>query len=261
MVIYVEYAFLENFALDGALLYLALCAAKAPIRYKRLVISAALGGVFAVLFPLLSLPTFLQAILKIAFGFLMCMLCFKRLKTKKEWGRYASVCAFFFAFAFAAGGAILGAYGNFHSNLPMGFVFASFLLFCLLARRFIKWIYKKRAVFGCLRTCSIVYGQKRVDVLAFLDSGNLASKNGVPVCFVSPELVYEIWGKEIIESEGQVRDELCITTISGIKTVAVYKGVLETEKGKKEVYFSPSANMISREYKLLLHSQVFDEND
>ena len=53
MEIYVEYAFLENFLFDYVLLRLAFYAAKIKVKKKKLVLSAACGGVFALLFPLL----------------------------------------------------------------------------------------------------------------------------------------------------------------------------------------------------------------
>ena len=59
MVVYIEYVFLENFLYDGALLARSLFACKEKIRWGRLLVSAALGGVFALVYPLLELPNFL----------------------------------------------------------------------------------------------------------------------------------------------------------------------------------------------------------
>ena len=54
MEIYIEYAFMENFLYDLALLWLAFKAARIKTRAWKLLVSSAIGGVFAVAFPLLS---------------------------------------------------------------------------------------------------------------------------------------------------------------------------------------------------------------
>ena len=64
----------------------------------------------------------------------------------------------------------------------------------------------------------------------------------------------------MLESEGQVRDEMQIETVNGKRVVRLYKGALFLEDGilLEEVYFAVSTNMLSRGYKLLLHSQIFE---
>lgn len=259
MTVYIEYAFLENFLLDGVLLSLALVAAKAPLRWWRLVLSASLGGVFAVVFPLLRLPAFLLTLLKISVGFLLCLLAFGRIKTKKDGSRYAFTSLFFFLFTFSFGGAITGVFDRVSPvALLIGFAVLSLISLFLIGK-----LYAKRALNGFLYDCRILYKQRSVAVSGFLDSGNRAQKYGVPVCFVSPELIYDLFSEEIFENGGQVCDELSVSTLNGEKKYPLYKGDIEivTKEGvhkKREVYFAPSANMISREYKVLLHSRIFE---
>lgn len=263
MVIYIEYAFLENFLFDGALLALALFATKTKIRWWRIALSACFGAVFAILFPLLRLPDFLGTVFKIAVGFLLSMLAFGRLKTKKEWGRYALTSIFFFCFAFGFGGTLLGVYGEFGQNLQRISSVAVFLGFALLSGGsvlLVRKLYARRAVFQSVYPCIVRSGTKRIQTQGFLDSGNLATKNNIPVCFASPEVLYELFGDEIIsKGAGQVCDEMQIVTLGGEKTVPLYKGDLEVEGRKIQVYFAPSKNMINRDYKILLHSGVIGE--
>ena len=56
MVVYVEFAFAENALLDGALAYLSVKCVRGRTSARRILLSAAAGGAFAVLFPLVSLP-------------------------------------------------------------------------------------------------------------------------------------------------------------------------------------------------------------
>ena len=100
MEIYVEYALIENFLVDGALLYLAMSAAKQPICLWRLALSAFAGAAFALVFPLLSLPPWLGYLLKFLVGALLCVIALKR---QKSWGRYALTVLLFYALSFCFG--------------------------------------------------------------------------------------------------------------------------------------------------------------
>ena len=265
MTVYIEYAFLQNFFLDGALVWLSLKGSKTPVKGRRIALSALVGGVFAVLYPLLGLTKWLGLTLKISVGVLLCMLAFGRLKGKREWGRFATFTLLFFALSFAFGGAISPLAEYFKKEwvkpllTPICFVLlsaASLLLF--------QKLYKKRALWRHIYECEIISGKKSVLALGFLDCGNMATKNGVPVCFLSPERAYELWGEEWLfheKQEGQVCDEMQIFTVAGVKKTALRKGDLHirTDKGieqRKEVYFAVSPNMIGKEYTLILHSRI-----
>ncbi len=264
MEIYIEYAFLENFLFDGALLTLSLVATKQRLKWRRIFLSACVGAVFAILFPLLRLPTLLGLLFKLSVGFLLCMLVSGRLKTKKEWGRYALTSIFFFCFSFGFGGTLLGVYAQFLKKgegysvekIPSVTVFFGFALLCVFALFLICKLYARKRVFQSIYTCLIASDTNELETLGFLDSGNLAMKNGLPVCFLSPELVYALFFEK---EEGQGCDEMEISTLTGMKKVPLYKGRLNVEGVKTDVYFAPSANMIGREYKLLLNAAVMEK--
>lgn len=260
MEIYIEYAFLENFLFDGALLCLALYASKTKIKWWKVCISAALGAAFALLFPLLHLPDFLKTALKLAVGAMLCLVVTERLKTRKEWGRYALTCIFFYIFSFGFGGVLLGVYGS-GERVASPLVFLGFGGLSLLSIWLVRKFYERRSVHKRIYPCKIFHGERCVETQAFLDSGNLAQKDGLPVCFLSPELFYELYGEEILEGRGQVCDEMAITTFAGEKRVRLYRGEIEIEKVKRAVYFSPSGNMIGREYKALLNFGEEHETD
>ncbi len=261
MEIYIEYALLENVFFDGVLLYLALKASKTPVKKGRWICSAFLGAVFAVVFPLLRLPNFLLYAWKFAFGFLLCLIASPPVKTKKEWGRYALTVVFFFTFSFGFGGVLLGTLQEFFDGkVPTVFVTVAFLVLTGFSVFFVKKLYAKRALHRFIYECEISYKEKRIGVTGFLDSGNLAQKNGLPVCFLSPDICYALWGEETIEGGGQGCDEMQISTLGGEKSIALYKGVVEiNENGlriKKQTYFASSTNMLSREYKMILSSYI-----
>ena len=66
--VYIEYAIVENFILDGLLLYLSFKTVRLPISKPRLLLAALFGSVFAVLFPLLPLSDGYVFAVKYLFG-------------------------------------------------------------------------------------------------------------------------------------------------------------------------------------------------
>ena len=211
----------------------------------------------------MCLPNFLLFLLKICVGFLLCLIAFGNVNTKKEWGRYAFTAFLFFACSFGFGGALLALTQDFFQDkVPFALVLVGFAALGLLTVTLARKLYEKQTVKGCLYVCELANKEKKLRLDGFFDSGNLAAKNGVPVCFVSPDVIYELFGEEILEGKGQVCDEMQIQTLGGTKTLCLYKGaltVLDGENGeKKDVYFASSTNMISREYKMILHSRIFD---
>lgn len=267
MEIYIEYAFLENFLYDLALLWLAFTAARVKTRGWKLFVSSAIGGVFAVAFPLLSLPQMLGTTVKMAMGALLCMLAFGQLRTKKQWGKYALITALFFAFSFGFGGTLLVVYGplSIGEKVPSGLVFLGFALLLAVGIYLVKKLYARRAVYSRIYTCTLFAGERQTEAEGFYDSGNLAMKNGVPVCFVSPALLYDLFGEEILKTEGQVFDEMQISTLAGEKTTRLYLGEIAVKADKKTVYahayFAPSKNMIGREYTVLLNARIVEERE
>ena len=256
MVVYIELAVIENFLLDGVLLWLALKIARREIRKRKIILSALVGAGFAVVYPFLTLAPFLEVVLKIAVGALLVLLAGKLPKVKKGWGRYALSCIYFFLFTLFSAGFIFAIFGQTPPKWGVG------LGFCLLIPiifAIMRVIYARRRVESVLYDCKVVYKTRAVQVVGYYDSGNLASKNGLPVCFLSPEVGCEVLGLELWEDRGQVCDEVAISTLSGEKRLRVFLGEIHIKNVKKQAYFALSGNMLSREYKLLLHARIFDE--
>ena len=279
MTVYLEYAIVQNLLFDSALLTLALSAAKCRCKGWRVALSACVGTAFALLFPFFVLPEFLKAILKMAVGFLLCLLACSRIKTKREWKRFLVCTALFFTLTFAFGGAILGITGAFMptvskdnsyevDGLSPFLVTALFSLLCFCAAFLIKALYTKREMRRFVYSCRLFCGKKRINIEGFFDSGNLAKKEGLPVCFVTPDIFFDLAGGYVLSMEegGQICDEMQIHTLSGRKKLPVCKGEIECEskagqKQKRQVYFASSPNMIAREYKLLINADLFKEQE
>ena len=269
MTVYIEYAILQNFLLDVVLLWLSCKGTKTPFRQGRWTIACLFGAMFAVVYPLLRLPAFLGTVLKISAGLLLCLLAFGRVKGKKEWGRYALFSTSFFSLSFLFGGALNSiAQGVSISAMRTAVTPLGFLTLSIFCSYLLKKLYKKRTVWQYVYECEIASGDKSAQARGFFDSGNTATKKGIPVCFVSPEIIFNLWGDTMLlqgEEVGQVCDEMCISTVSGEKKIRLYKGSLTIKEKPirriKEVYFAPSVNILSKEYTMLLHSRIFDKGE
>ena len=270
MTVYIEYAFLQNLLLDGVLLWLSYKGTKTPFKWGRYAFATLFGAVFAVIYPLLRLTGVLGIILKISSGCFLCLLAFGNLRGKKEWGRYTLFTAIFFSLSFLFGGALNSiAQGLSKNTVRTVLTPLSFLCLSILCTYLFKRLYKKKAIWRFIYECTVASNNKSITILGFFDSGNTATRKGVPICFVSPEIIYELFGEEVLlngEGGGQVCDEMSITTVSGKRKICLYKGALTIKTGEKrkkikEVYFSPSTNILSREYSMILHSRIFDEGE
>ncbi len=248
MVVYVELAFLENFCLDFLLLALTAYAAKVSPRIGRLLLGGAVGGAFAVFFPLLSLPDFLKWGLKFSVGAILPLIALG----KRKWGISS---LFFFLFTFAFGGVLLGGVQDF----PKWVRFPVFLALAFFTLVLVGKLYKRRAVFAYIYDCEVGIGEKRIKARGFFDSGNFAEKEGAPVCFLSPDLFYDLLRMKE-EEGGQGCDEMQIFTQAGAKRIPLLRGELLVKNRRgallKSVYFALGANMIGREYKIILHSRI-----
>ena len=245
MTVYIEYVILENFIYDFCLLQLALRAGKAPVKTLKISLSALFGGVFALLFPLLNLSKTPAFLVKIGFGFLLVFLAIG----KNGRGRYGLSVLFFFCFAFVLGGAIY-AYSDTISPI---IIIVGFTALICIGLPLVKKAYKKITISKHLYNCAIAYNKRVVDTLGFLDTGNLATYKSLPICFVSPDLFYQIFGID----EGQGCDETYIQTVGGEKKIRICLAeLIISEKAlKKRVYFGIS-NSILKSYKILLNGAI-----
>lgn len=260
--IYIELAILENFLIDGALLWLSLYAAKRKIRLGKIVLSAALGAAFAVFFPLFSLPEAVATILKFTTGALLVYVAI----SEKGWGRYAMTTMLFYGFSCAFAGLIFAAAefskdaknGFFLSHVSLGGVLGGGVCFCICVVGLAKAVYRRRRLVRLIYPCALVLGERTVQADGFLDSGNRALYNGRPICFLSPDLVFDLLGDEVM------REETEIATVGGRKKIKLFQvDRLEIYCGGEKniinkVYCSPSANIRARDYKMIFGADALE---
>ena len=249
--IYIEYAFLENFLLDGALLFLALRYSGCKVG-AQLLLAAALGGVVAVAYPLFALPAVWGGVYKIATGVLL-PLC----ASWKEGAGKSSLCLLlFFAFSFFVAGGVFalaeflpldGGYFLRGLSLPLSAV-GALALICLLIE-LLKKIKRRKQLTDFFVECDFLDG--RVRAKGFIDTGNRARRLGMPICFVSPALFSRL-------HSGEKLAYALVKTVAGERKIPLVKlkNLRITQGGQTHiirwVYLSPSLALLGREYEILL---------
>ena len=261
MVVYVEYALLENFLLDGLILYLALKIARGRVRVWRLLLAAAVGAAEAIGFPLLNCTGWCAYLLKILGGILICVLAVSkgRLKT------YLFTTAAFFLITFALGGLLTAAYSFFGveyeegngflvERAPVALVLAAAGIFAVFLLKFTKYFYRYGKLQRRLAPCVLEHNGRKVKWKGLADSGNLLEFRGEPVCVFSAKAAFALFGRDLKEA-----GRLEMKTVNGARTVPVF-ACEKMRVGAREfegVYLAVG-DVESKDYQLILHTAYME---
>lgn len=276
MEVYIEYALLENFCVDFMLLSLSskICAIK--IKNRRLILSAIALSVLGVIFPLIPLEKHLAYALKflvpVPILFLTVWGCTSGLKTRIRLHRAAFFNVAFLVMSFAYAGALIAVFdlvkieytatdgGFVLTKIPVGCSVLGLCAFWLLLKKCIARVYAKKTKNRFIYPCKIRVGKNEKHADCFLDSGNIVKADGVPVCFVSAHVFFDLrLGQTFLDGK-----RIKISTMSGEKYVDAYLAdemeiYFENKKNKIEkVYFSLSNRLIGREYQILVGAWAVD---
>ncbi len=261
MEIYLEDVIIENMLVDGALLVLAISATGQRICFWRVLVAAAVGAAFALVFPFLSMPAPFALVWKLLMGAALCLIAVKR---KNGRGRYALTVVLFYAFAFCFGGgltALFGGvgveyyfaeFGGIITRIPVGVLTAAVAVFFLLAKWGICKLYARKRQRAHIVSCKVARGQKELSLVGFVDTGNIALCDGRSVCFIRPDLLFRL-----ADVEPPAR-YIKICTVSGEKCIPLYAAdrVEIVDKDRHTIwqgaYLSPAVHILGKEYDILL---------
>lgn len=264
VVIYWEYAFLENFILDGLLLYLSLLCVRAKVKRWKLFIAAAAGGAEAVLFPLLTLPVWCAYLVKLAGGEILVILAGSGVRAKD----YLLLSIVFFLLTFALGGMLTAAYSFFGveyfaeggylvESAPVGLIFGGAGIFFLLVLHGTRKLYRRRKLEKNLVDCILCHGGKLLRWKGFWDSGNCLLFRGEPVCVVSAVGAFALFGKTP-QAVGRMR----ISTVNGEREASVFccEELRIGSSVRKNVFFTVG-DIPAKEYCLILNTNLLEGDD
>lgn len=263
MVVYVEYAFLENFILDALLLWLAVQCTRGKTKWLRLLLASTAGAVFAVVFPLIPMPVWAAYLVKGLSGALLAFLAAPK-------GIKACLCtaAAFFILTFVYGGLLTAAYSFFgveHAEgnayvveqAPVSLVLCGAIVFAIAVVLLSKRFYRYRRLKRNLCECAICAGGKEVKWQGFCDSGNLLTFHERPVCVISPAGAFALFGKNL-KSVGRIT----ITTVGGARTSPVFACDCMKIGGREytNVYLTVG-NVPSKNYQIILHTSLLQASE
>lgn len=264
MVVYWEYAFLENALLDGLLLYLALRCARGTVRVGNLGLAAASGGAEAVVFPLLALPAWAAYAVKVLGGAALCLIAGSGKRTKT----YVAVTAFFFLFTFTLGGLLTAAYSFFGvektesggyliGRAPAVLVVAVFVVFAVIAEACVRAFYRYRKVHRALFDCVLTANGRCVRWKGFADSGNCLMFRGAPVCVISAAAALALFGRG---ADAHAVGRMRIATVNGSSSAPVLRcdSLRVGEQVFRGVFLT--IGEVGKEYSVILHT-AFTEGE
>ena len=267
MVVYWEYAFLENFILDGLLLYLALKCARAKCYVLNLLLASALGGAEAVVFPLLTVPVWAGYLIKIAGGILLSLIVVR----KARWKSYLIVTASFFLMTFALGGLLVAAYsfvgveyaegnGFLVERAPVALVIGLAGIFTVCTVLALRYFYRYRRIKRNLFACCLTAGKKSLRMTGFADSGNLLNFRNRPVSVISA-----VTALALFHGNMQEVGRMTVNTVNGGSEAPVFECDLEVGLAKKKLVhkgiYVTVGNIPSKEYRIILHSAMLEGED
>lgn len=260
MDIYIEYIFIDNFAVNLFILYLTLYILKRKVNIGLMFLSAFIGAIFSVLYPFLGIY---NLIVKILLAPILILIIF-RYKNLRE---YIFTLTTFYFVSFALAGAVimlnsfqlvdLTKYNGQLQLMPFC-IFGSSLIILVLLKFSREQLYRHKRVVSLLFSVEVnALDNKSICTYAFYDSGNQLydPKHNTPIVIISDRLYNRIPKENI----GNIL----------VKTVAGYKNLV-TVNIVFRLYFNDTMNKIykvqagvsedmNRDYDMILHTEMTGE--
>ncbi len=226
---YIEYVVIDNFIINFLLLKTAMISSRVKTNKLRLIISAGVGTVIAVIIPLFTLTNGFLILIKINLGLVMVLISGQYLSVKKLLISFF----FFISYTFLCGGMIIGLFYlsdidykvyfsvNYNSFMPVGISVLLVYLFTKLTLYLITNLLKSRDIKPFVRSCVIVVSGKKFKVNGYVDSGNrlFDKKSGLPIIVVSKSLFKKLnFGEIKLAPKGDIK----VNTVNGESVMKVY---------------------------------------
>lgn len=210
MEIYIEYVIIDNLVINMLILLCTKSAMKLRAKFVFIFLSAVLGTVFAVVYPLFGLSSLALLPLKIALGLIMVAIIAKYSSFKE----YIITFLLFLLFTLLLGGASIAtlmlfgtsleaiAAGGYDMIIPLGVVLLIVSLYVAIIIALAKFLNRKRDAEPFLKNVELTIGDKVLSLAAFLDSGNKLydRKTGLPVVIISIHSLEKFYSKSDIEA-------------------------------------------------------------
>ena len=157
----------------------------------------------------------------------------------------------FFRLSYAEGG------GYLIGQAPAGLVLGGALVFSIAAFVFIKRFYRLKKLRQNLLPCTLTAGGRDFHWQGLIDSGNMLTFRGKPVCVVSAAAIFALFGREIKE-EGR----MTVSTVNGAKDRPVFAcDRMQISAGKRTLYREGvylTVGEVGKQYQLILSTALME---
>ncbi|MBR2614942.1 MAG: sigma-E processing peptidase SpoIIGA [Clostridia bacterium] len=223
-------------------------------------ICAFLGAFFALLMPLLKVPTLFLILIKVVSGLIIVLLSTKF----KNFSTFLTTYIVFLSYTFLLGGSVLGILELFNINkseLVVATIFIPCYALIKLSKKVITLFNKKGEVLKNIVDCNLFNGDKKVLAKAFYDTGNnLYDKVGNPVLIIDKKLALKLIDITSLKNLEWIET----TTVLGkskIPTFTVDKVEINLKEkiSLSKVRLGISNTLSCVEYDVILHSKILEE--
>ena len=265
MLVYIEYAVIENLIIDYFLLKTSLYFSRANYKWYKILFAVCLGTAFAIVLPLININN------KIAF-FIKILIAISIVYISGEYNNiksYILTLNLFLLLTFLTGGGVIailyllnmdyilvgGEIVN--QGFPVSVIIGGAFIITTIVLRVGKSIYRKKDLVPFMQKCQIVVGGRGICLNGFIDTGNRLydDKRGCPIIVIS-SFVAEKYNLTpyLTEKTGDIK----YSTISGQSLMPIYKlsGIILYQNGSilyKSASLGITKNTYDKNYDIILH--------
>lgn len=258
MVVYIEYAIVDNLIIDYFLLKATLTSTGKSPKKVRLFLCAILGTGVALIYPLLYKHKWILNIVKLLTGVTLILLAsdYKGIKD------YLINLCVFLGYTFITGGALLAISDCLNnSEIIVGLVFLPACLILSGFTKLVKNIYKRRHVLSFTYKIRLQIGDIVVNCTGFLDTGNGAYYLDSPVIVCDKKFFIKNFAragfcKKLIKIPVQTVSGKSYNFATPIESLVIYIG------DEPNIYNNVTlmvAKQVGLGYDVILHPQLFKE--
>lgn len=247
--VYIEYIFINNFAINYLICYLTLLSMRAEQKVWRLSLASFLGAAFAAFYPFM---TAYKVAVKIILSLAMVLI----LQKEFTWRNLILTVILFYliSFTFAGAALLLGEYLNDESLLPFA-VSGGIVLAVGMIRLTVAFLYQRRnsAVFEYRVEVDKKEGGS-VEAVGYFDTGNkLTDDQNRPVVVISKDFADRL--------APEVVGELAVNTVAGVRVLPLVDLQYKIYYGRHrhKIYHSQavvSDSLDGKGYQMILHREM-----
>jgi len=260
LVVYLEYAIIDNLVINSLLLWLTCRTVKLKPPQWRIIISAVVGTMIALALPLINVPGIWGGALMVAIRiFTGAMLAF--IVYNKSFARYLLFLLIFVSYTFALGGAIYGvmfAVMGVEASLltsttvPVGVFIGVACVFLWILSKLVKFLNVRHSINNYLRDVIITYKDNKFKITSYLDTGNrlVDPKSQAPVVIITMSLFLKMFPD--VSVDRILLNKLCKENIDDGHYINF--STIEKSDGKMFVFAPSKLEILDRKSKKTIDS-------